>query len=79
MAARVATSPAFTVLSISPLFSDPLLRGVDWKYDVTANGLFVSINEVDGTGPVAPSIHVFEDGYEGFRDRECLTDRAERT
>ena len=71
-AVEVATSPDFAVVSTAPLFSDPHLSAGrnSVSYDVSADGRFVLVDSADSAEAEPPSIHVVENWYEEFRDRE---------
>ena len=70
-AARVTTEPELTVTTPAPLFSDPDLvssRPMQ-QYDVTPNGQhFVMVESIGGSRDTV--IHVVQNWYEEFRDRE---------
>ena len=75
MAVEVMTSPAFEVGVSTPLFSDPYLRvniPHQVPYAVSADGRFVMVETaaVEGEERRQPSIHVTQNWYEEFRDRE---------
>ena len=74
MAVEVTTSPAFAAVSTTPLFSDTHLFApggfVPVSYDVSAHGRFVLVDEAESEEAIPPSIHVVENWYEEFRDRE---------
>ena len=82
MAVRVTTSPAFAPVSTTPLFSDPHLfagapiqvagelSGGARTYDVSADGRFVLLDTAASEEAKPPSIHVVENWYEEFRNRQ---------
>ena len=72
IAVEVTTGPEFRIGSAQRLFSDQSLLDIVWTYDVAADGRFVMIEEVfDETPPQRkPPIHITENWYEEFRDRE---------
>lgn len=72
VAVEVTTGPEFRIGSEKRLFSDPNLRGSLWTYDVAEDGRFVMIEDVElETAPQRkPAIHVTENWYEEFRNRE---------
>jgi len=72
-AVEVTTSPSFVAVVTTPLFSDPHLAAGNSNqvtYDVAADGRFVLADSVDSADAMPPSIHVVENWYEEFRDRE---------
>ena len=65
MAVEVSTRPIFTTGATTRLFQ---LRG---SYDVSADGQrFVVIETIENEEAKAPSIHVVQNWYKEFRDRE---------
>ncbi len=72
MAVRITTPPEIEVGRVERLFSDPNLRSVIWSYDVSADGRFVTVEDVSVESESQPdaSIHVIENWYEEFRDRK---------
>ena len=75
MAVETSVEPSFQSGSPHSLFSKPGLRhpgaGINRRYDVSADGQrFVMIENVEGDEPEQISIHVVQDWYEQFRDRE---------
>ena len=73
MAVEVTTSPAFAAVAATPLFSGPHLSadGVcAMSYDVSADGRFVLVDDAESEEAKPPSIHVVQNWYEEFRDRE---------
>ena len=72
MAVAVATTPSFTSGAVTRLFQDADLLGVEApRYDVSGDGRrFVLREPVAGTEEKPPSIHIVQNWYEEFRDRE---------
>ena len=73
MAVEVTMSPAFAPAAATPLFSDPHLAAgafMPVSYDVSADGRFVLEEDAESEEAKPPSIHVVENWYEEFRDRE---------
>ena len=74
MAVAVVTIPSFTSGSATRLLQDANLSGMgidDPRYDVSADGRrFVLTESVTGTEEKPPAIHVVQNWYEEFRDRE---------
>ena len=72
MAVAVATTPSFTSGAVTRLFQDANLLGIgDFRYDVSADGRrFILKEPVAGTEEKPPSIHIVQNWYEEFRDRE---------
>ena len=73
VAVSVSTSPSFAVGSATPLFEHHGLRpAVSAQYDVSADGQRFLVAEFVGLGRETSesSIHVVENWYEEFRDRE---------
>ena len=71
-AVQVSLSPNFVVGEAQPLFDAPLLGRSTWDYDVSADGRFVIVDFVQPEEMLThtPSIHIIENWYEEFRDRE---------
>jgi len=71
-AVEVTTSPDFAIVSTTLLFSNPRLsdRVGAVTYDVSTDGRFVMADSVEGAEATPPSIHVVENWYEEFRDRD---------
>ncbi len=72
-AVAVSTMGEFSVGSPKPLFRLPGLPGWDIEhlYDVSADGQrFVVIEDVEDEQASRPSIHIVQNWYEDFRDRE---------
>ena len=72
MAVEVTTEPEFRIGKPERLFSDPNLVASPSNYDVAADGRFVVIEEVidESSDQPKPAIHITENWYEEFRDRE---------
>jgi len=72
VAIDVTTSPELRIGPPQRLFSDPSLVRPTWEYDVSADGRFVMIEDVeDESGEQRkPAIHVTENWYEEFRERK---------
>ena len=72
MAVAALTTPRFTSGLATRLFQDANLLGIDDpRYDVSADGRrFVLTEPVAGTEAKPPSIHVVQNWYEEFRDRD---------
>jgi Tol biopolymer transport system component/predicted Ser/Thr protein kinase len=74
MAVNVTTIPDLSFDSPTPLFSDRSLvtsNSNQVKYDVSADGKkFVLVGMVESEEDRTPSIHVVQNWYEAFRDRE---------
>ena len=71
MAAPVTTSPAFFVGAVEPLFEDETAfasRG--HQYDVAPDGQRFVVVETLGDADAAQAIHVVENWFEEFRNRE---------
>jgi len=71
----VSSAPTFEVGSTTRLFDHPLMtRGIRlWNatYDVTADAQrFVVIEDIEPTGVVSSPIHIVQNWYEEFRDRD---------
>ena len=78
MAVQVSTSPSFTTAATIRLFQDRGLIGADanvisnyLSYDVSADGdRFVLVETIENEEAKAPSIHVVENWFSEFRDRQ---------
>ncbi len=73
VAVEVTTGADFRIGRVERLFPDPrLYYDYGWNYDVSAGGRFVMVEEVpDETTPQhKPAIHITQNWYEQFRDRE---------
>ena len=72
MAVAVATTPSFTSGAVTRLFQDAYLLGLDApRYDVSGDGRrFVLREPVAGAEEKPPSIHIVQNWYEEFRNRE---------
>ncbi len=71
MAVSVSMDPSFSAGSPTLLFEHPSLedRLFEYQYDVSADGQRFVLTEPAGEAP-EPSIHVVQNWYEEFRDRE---------
>ena len=74
MTVEVTTAPSFSPGEVTPLFSDANLvpgNANQVMYDVAADGQrFVLTEAVESEQSNAPSIHVVQNWYEEFRDRQ---------
>ena len=72
MAVQVATTPGFSFSSPAALFQDPNLVGgsSEIEYDVSADGRFVLVGAAEGEEDKTLSIHVVENWFAEFRDRQ---------
>ena len=72
MAVEVSTRPSFTAAATTRLFQHPNLRAaVEHGYDVSRDGLrFVLVETIESEEAKAPSIHVVENWFAEFRDRQ---------
>ena len=72
MAVAVSSSPTFSVGKAQRLFDDSNLGIGAWDYDVSSDGRFVMVEDIveEGEGRRKPAIHVTENWYEEFRDRD---------
>ena len=71
MAVEVSTSPSFTAGATTRLFQLPNLRSRELRYDVSADGQrFVLVETIESDEAKAPSIHVVENWFAEFRDRQ---------
>ena len=74
MAAKVSMDDGFTVTTIQELFKDPSLLSGTRQYDVGADGRFVMTERLEPEGEVTEdrkrSIHIVQNWYEEFRNRE---------
>ncbi len=72
MAVVVATTPSFTSGAVTRLFQDAdLLGGDDPRYDVSGDGRrFVLREPVAGAEEKPPSIHIVQNWFAEFRDRQ---------
>jgi len=71
MAVSVTTSPTFSVGAAQPLFEDQTaFEGRGQLYDVTPDGQRFVVVETLGDADTGQAIHVVENWYEEFRDRE---------
>ncbi len=71
VAIEVTTGDEFRVGRSERLFSDPKLPGGGWSYDVSVDGRFVMVEDVvdDDAPRRKPAIHITENWYEEFRER----------
>ena len=72
MAVEVSTSPSFTTGATTRLFQQPDLRATaEYRYDVSADGQrFVLVETIESEEAKVPSIHVVENWFAEFRNRE---------
>ena len=72
MAVEVITRPSFTTGATTRLFQHPDLRATaEYRYDVSADGQrFVLVETVESEEAKAPSIHVVQNWFTEFRDRQ---------
>ena len=75
MSVPVSTMDGFSAGSAKPLFEHPGLGGgISSTYDVSADGQrFVVVEDVEseeGEQAKPPSIHIVENWFEEFKDRE---------
>ena len=72
IAVEVSTSPSFTTGATTRLFRHPNLRAtVAHRYDVSPDGQrFVLVETIESEEAKAPSIHVVENWFSEFRDRQ---------
>ena len=72
MSVAVSTAAGFSAGAATPLFEHPGFYGTEsTTYDASADGKrFVLVEDVEGEEAGAPSIHVVENWYEEFRERE---------
>ncbi len=72
MAAALSFRPTLEVARSERLFRDGSLAGGVWRYDVGADGRFAMVETVLPEGETARkrAIHITENWYEEFRDRE---------
>ena len=72
MAVEVSTRPSFTTGATTRLFQDANLRLTQQhRYDVSADGQrFVLVETIESEQAKAPSIHVVENWFAEFRDRQ---------
>ena len=71
MTVAAATNPSFTSGAVTRLFQDASLPGTTHRYDVSADGRrFVLTEPVAVAEEKPPSIHIVQNWYEEFRDRE---------
>ena len=71
MAVEVSTRPSFTTGATTRLFQHPNLRVAEHRYDVSADGQrFVLVETIESEEAKAPSIHVVQNWFAEFRDRQ---------
>ena len=72
VAVEVAVDSEIEVGRAERLFSEPNLRGAAWTYDVAADSRLVTVEDVaTESGPERDAaIHIVQNWYEEFRDRE---------
>ena len=74
MAVAVSTTEGLSAGSVEPLFEHSGLRGASSTYDVSPDGQrFVVVEDVEseeGKEAKPPSIHIVENWFEEFKDRE---------
>jgi hypothetical protein len=72
MAVNVTTGSEFGIGPAERLFSDASLLDIVWTYDVAEDGRFVMIEEVEEESAPQrkPAIHITQNWYEEFRDRD---------
>jgi DNA-binding winged helix-turn-helix (wHTH) protein/Tol biopolymer transport system component len=72
VAIELTSGPEFRIDSEKRLFSDRNLSDIMWTYDVSADGRFVMVDDVPDeiTPQRNPAIHVTENWYEEYRNRD---------
>ena len=71
MAVEVSTNPGFTTGATTRLFQDSNLRAAEHRYDVSRDGQrFVLVETIESEEAKAPSIHVVQNWFAEFRDRQ---------
>ena len=72
MAVEVSTRPSFTTAATTRLFQHPDLRATaEYRYDVSPDGQrFVLVETVESEEAKTPSIHVVQNWFAEFRDRQ---------
>ena len=71
MAASVTTSPTFSVGAAEPLFEHTsAFDGRGHRYDVAPDGQRFVLSETFGEEESRRAIHVVQNWYEEYRDRE---------
>jgi hypothetical protein len=71
MAAAVTTSAGFSAGAVVRLFQDASLAQGRNRYDVSADGKrFLMIEQVQGDEAKAPAIHIVQNWFEEFRQRQ---------
>ncbi len=72
MTVAVTTTPSFETETPTKLFTDPSLAGTTPDYDVAADGeRFVMVERVGADSDKPLSIHIVQNGYEEFRERQA--------
>ena len=71
MTVEVSTSPSFSTGRVTHLFEDPSLSGSRPDYDVSADGQrFVMVETLEAEPGKKPAIHIVENWFEDFRERQ---------
>ena len=71
IAVEVSTAPGFSTGRATRLFEDPSFAGPRPDYDVSADGQrFVMIETLEAEPGKKPSIHIVENWFEEFRQRQ---------
>ena len=73
IAIEVSTRPSFTAGATTRLFQDSNLRALEHRYDVSPDAqrfVLVEVETVESEEVKAPSIHVVENWFAEFRDRQ---------
>ena len=71
MAVEVSARPSFTSGATTRLFQNPNLRATENRYDVSADGQrFVLAETIESEQARVPSIHVVQNWFAEFRDRQ---------
>ena len=71
MAVEVSTSPSFTTGATTRLFQHPDLRETEHRYDVSPDGQrFVLVEKIESEKAKAPSIHVVQNWFAEFQERQ---------
>ena len=71
MAVEVNTAPSFSTGRVTHLFEDPSLSGSRPDYDVSADGQrFVMVETLEAEPGKKPAIHIVENWFEDFRERQ---------
>ena len=72
VAVKVRISPEFTIQEPEPLFAFGPVEAepnASWRYAVAADSQRILVLKDTGT-PTTPSIHIVQNWFEEFRDRE---------